>query len=290
MRKLGKQRLIKDSMRNFLHPISEAIMRWIQSLITCALATTLLSVSTAEFASAEKFVPKSRGIPGRREGGGTRGACTDKARQLTAIVPQEMGETVSEYPTFSWALPETEATSAEFVLIDPITNEEIYQTSFPVTGQAGIISITLPKDTTIPPLTIDKSYKWQFAVVCDKPENSIESMGDNSHNATEGMIRRVERSTLLKQQLKGTSPEEQAAIYAREGIWFDAAQLYTQLQREQPNNRKIQQAWREFLDSVALNNLSQEALFPFAARSPLREKVEENVETRTSVNLQKAMK
>ncbi len=271
-----------------LHPIPEEIMRWIHSLMTCALATTLISVSVADFASAEKFVPKSRGIPGRREGGGTRGACTDKARQLTAIVPQEMGETVSEYPTFSWSLPETEATSAEFVLIDPATNAEIYQTSFPVTGQAGIISIAIPKDTTIPPLTIGKNYKWQFAVVCDKPENSIESMGDNSHNATtEGMIRRVEASPLLKQQIKGASSEEQAAIYAREGIWFDAARLYTQLQREQPNNRKVQQAWREFLDSVALTNLSQEAFFPLASTFPVRE----NPETSSpSVNLEKAMK
>jgi hypothetical protein len=250
-------------------------MRWIYSLTTCALATTLLCVSVADVASAEKFVPKSRGIPGRREGGGTRGVCTDKARQLTAIVPQEMGETISEYPTFSWALPATEATSAEFILIDPTTNAEIYQTSFPVTGQAGIISIAVPKDTTIPPLTIGKSYKWQFAVICNKPEDSIESMGDNSHNATtEGMIRRVEASTFLKQQLKGASPEKQAAIYAREGIWFDAAQLYTQLQREQPHNHKVQQAWREFLESVALTNLAQEALFPLAAQTRIPEKVE----------------
>jgi Domain of Unknown Function (DUF928) len=241
-------------------------MRWFRSLMTCALAATLISVSVADSASAQKFVPKSRGVPGRREGGGTRGACTDKDRQLTAIVPQDIGETVSEYPTFSWALPATDATSAEFILIDPTTNEELYQTSFPVTGQAGIISITLPKETSIRPLTIGKSYKWQFAVVCDKPENSIESMGDNSHNATtEGMIRRIEASTQLKQQLKSASPEEQAAIYAREGIWFDAAQLYTQLQREQPNNRKIQQSWREFLESVSLNNVAREPLFPITS-------------------------
>ncbi len=241
-------------------------MRWIRSFITCALATTLISVSLADLASAQKFVPKSRGIPGRREGGGTRGACTDKARQLTAIVPLEMGETVSEYPSFSWALPETEATTGEFILIDPTTNTEIYQTSFPITGQAGIITIAIPKETTIRPLTLGKTYKWQFAVVCDKPESSIESMGDNSHNATtEGMIRRVEVSDSLQQQLKGKSPEEQAGIYAREGIWFDAVQIYTQLQRAQPNNPKVQQAWRVFLESVELNHVAREALFPTAA-------------------------
>jgi Domain of Unknown Function (DUF928) len=240
-------------------------MLWIRSLMTCALATTLI-LSFADIASAQKFVPKSRGIPGRREGGGTRGACTDQARQLTAIVPMEMGETVSEYPSFSWALPETEATSAEFILIDPTTNTEIYQTSFPITGQAGIITIAIPKETTIRPLTIGKTYKWQFAVVCDKPESSIESMGDNSHNATtEGMIRRVEISNVLQQQLKGKSPAEQAGIYAREGIWFDAAQIYTQLQREQPNNPNVQQAWRVFLESVELNHVAREALFPMAA-------------------------
>ena len=248
-------------------------MRWIRSLVTCALAGTLISVSVADFASAQKFVPKSRGIPGRREGGGTRGDCTDNARKLTAIVPQEMGETISEYPTFSWALPETQATSAEFLLIDPTTNTEIYKTSFPVTGQAGIISIAIPKETNVQPLALNKDYKWQFAVTCDKPESSLESMGDNSHNATtEGLIRRVEASAQLKRQIKGQSPAEQAAIYAREGIWFDAAQIYTQLQRQQPTNRKVQQAWRVFLESVELNTVAQEPLLPIlpiASPSPV---------------------
>ena len=244
-------------------------MRWIRSLAIGALAGTLIAVSVADVASAQKFVPKSRGIPGRREGGGTRGDCTTNARKLTAIVPQEMGETISEYPTFSWALPETQATSAEFLLIDPITNTEIYRTSFPVTGQAGIISIAIPKETNIQPLALNKDYRWQFAVVCDKPESSLESMGDNSHNATtEGIIRRVASSASLQQQLKGQSPAEQAAIYAREGIWFDAAQIYTQLQRQQPTNRMVQQAWRVFLESVELNRVVQEPLLPLLPAAP----------------------
>ena len=254
-------------------------MRWIRSFITCALAGTLIAVSVADFASAQKFLPKSRGIPGRREGGGTRGDCPNNARKLTAIVPQEMGETISEYPTFSWALPETQATSAEFLLIDPSTNTEIYRTSFPVTGQAGIISITIPKETNVQPLALNKDYKWQFAVVCDKPESSLESMGDHSNNATtEGIIRRVEFPVSLQQQLKGKSPAEQAAIYAREGIWFDAAQLYTQLQRQQPTNRTVQQAWRIFLESVELNTVVQEPLLPILPSAP------------TPVAIQKAMK
>ena len=238
-------------------------MHWIRSLVTCALAGTLIAVSVADFASAQKFVPKSRGIPGRREGGGTRGDCTDSARKLTAIVPQEMGETLSEYPTFSWALPETQATSAEFLLIDPSTNTEIYKTSFPVTGQAGIISIAIPKETNVRPLALNKNYKWQFAIVCDKPESSPESIGDSSHNATtEGFIRRVKTSARIQQQLQGQPLTEQAAIYAREGIWFDAAQIYTQLQRQQPTNRQVQQAWRVFLESVELNAVVQEPLLP----------------------------
>ena len=238
-------------------------MHWIRSLVTCALAGTLIAVSVADFASAQKFVPKSRGIPGRREGGGTRGDCTDSVRKLTAIVPQGMGETLSEYPTFSWALPKTQATSAEFLLIDPSTNTEIYKTSFPVTGQAGIISIAIPKETNVRPLALNKDYKWQFAVVCDRLESSIESMGDSSHNATtEGLIRRVETSAQLQQQLKGRSLAEQAAIYAREGIWFDAAQIYTQLQRQQPTNRQVQRAWRVFLESVELNTVAQEPMLP----------------------------
>ena len=94
-------------------------------------------------------------------------------------------------------------------------------------------------------------------------------MGDNSHNATtEGIIRRVASSASLQQQLKGQSPAEQAAIYAREGIWFDAAQIYTQLQRQQPTNRMVQQAWRVFLESVELNRVVQEPLLPLLPAAP----------------------
>lgn len=230
-------------------------MRWIRTCLTIAVAGNIMWSAIADnSASAQKFVPKNRGLPGRREGGGTRGACLNSKGNLTAVMPiSNSGLTTSSHPTFSWYVPETEPTMAEFVLLDR-NDQEIYQTTFQVTGKAGIMSLTLPTTTTMPTLKADQQYRWKFAIACDNSDASNDMM-------TEGWVERVTPSRELQAKLVGKSPAEQASLYAAEGIWYDAVQILADLRRSQPTSA-TQANWQNLLQSVELNSLVTEPILP----------------------------
>jgi Domain of Unknown Function (DUF928) len=230
-------------------------MRWIRTCLTIAVAGNIMWGAIADnSATAQKFVPKNRGLPGRREGGGTRGACVNSKGNLTAVMPiSNSGLTTSSHPTFSWYVPETEPTMAEFVLLDR-NEQEIYQTTFQVTGKAGIMSLTLPNTTTMPTLKADQQYRWKFAIACDNSDASNDMM-------TEGWVERVTPSPQLQAKLSGKSPAEQASLYAAEGIWYDAVQILADLRRTQPT-LATQVNWQNLLQSVELNSLVTEPILP----------------------------
>jgi hypothetical protein len=230
-------------------------MRWIRTCLTLAIAVNIIGGAIVDHsASAQKFVPKNRGLPGRREGGGTRGACLNSKGNLTAVMPiSNSGLTTSSHPTFSWYVPETQPTIAEFILLDR-NDQEIYQTTFQITGKAGIMSLTLPKTTSMHSLQVGQQYRWKFSIACDTIDASNDMM-------TEGWIERVTLSSGLQSKLTGQSPAEQASLYAAEGIWYDAAAILAELRRSQPNATS-QINWQNLLSSVDLNSIAIEPLIP----------------------------
>jgi Domain of Unknown Function (DUF928) len=222
-------------------------MRAIRSGLILVAIAGLISSSVADAAFAQKFIPKNRGLPGRREGSGTRGACLKTKGSVVAMMPTtNSGTTLSETPTFSWYVPVTQPTTASFVLIDD-RQQEVYSTEIAIAGQPSILSLTLPK-----PLLIGKSYRWKFGITCDADDPS-------SNMLTEGWIQRLEMTQDLRQQLKGT-PAEQSAVYAKEGIWFDAVSTLLTLRREQPQSAAIAEQWKQLLESVELGQFAQTAI------------------------------
>jgi len=225
-------------------------MRKIRFGLVIAIAASLSISSFVEAGFAQRFVPKNRGLPGRREGSGTRGACLQTQRSIVAIMPQtNSGLTVSAYPTFSWYVPATQPTTVAFVLLDD-RQTELYSTSFQIAGQPGLISLSLPQTANLPPLEVGKTYRWKFSLTCDVDDPSTNMI-------TEGWVQRVELPTVLSNQLQSASVLDQARLYAKEGLWYDAAATFVMLRRTQPNNAAIAQDWKIFLDSVALEDFSK---------------------------------
>jgi hypothetical protein len=62
-------------------------MRLIYVGVALLATTGLLFNSLTESAVAQRFNPKNRGLPGRRQGGGTRGECVTQKAAVTAIMP-----------------------------------------------------------------------------------------------------------------------------------------------------------------------------------------------------------
>ncbi|MCT7984092.1 DUF928 domain-containing protein [Laspinema sp. A4] len=196
------------------------------------------------------------GAPGRRIGGGSRGCSvtgdgpTDHA--LTALVPETtMGLTVEAYPTFFWYLPPTSATGVEFVLMDEKGEKVIYETTFRTKGEAGIVSLNLPENASLPPLEINDSYRWYFSIICNPEDRAADVY-------VQGWVRRIEASASLTEQLAATTSDlERAQVYARNGIWHEAIAMLAKLRRSNPNNADIRSEWQELITSINLQNVAE---------------------------------
>lgn len=226
---------------------------FILSLNTLGLA--IPSVKAVEFTSPDAEPPA------RRVGGGVRGnvessgSCvTDTQKELTALLPKaEVSLTTQEYPMFFWYVPPTSAAMIEFDLIDDITGEIIYQSKIKTDGEVGIISLSLPENTSLPPLEIGKDYYWSFTILCDR-------FNWQFNPSVEGLIRRVEPSANLVQALYQASGLERVTLYAQAGIWHDTIQELATLRRSNPNDTQLMTEWAELLRSVELDALIEEPL------------------------------
>jgi hypothetical protein len=106
-----------------------------------------------------------------------RGGCASSSQlSLTALVPKnKIGRTVSDYPTFFFYLPQTDAELAEFILEDESGNQ-IYQQDLTIKNLSGVIGVSIPANTNVPPLEVGKKYTWKFSLVCDPEDRSSDQV------------------------------------------------------------------------------------------------------------------
>lgn len=210
---------------------------------------------------AQEYTPSGRGMPGRREGGGTRGGCLAQQPSLTALMPStNSGTTLTEHPTFFWYIPENTAAAAEFVLLTA-DNQTVYQTTLPITNQSGIISLALPADGSIPALILDQSYRWYFSLICDPLDRSADTF-------TSGWVQRIQPTPPLTQALATAAPEQQPTIYAQAGIWYDAVATLATLRQTQPQDTALLTQWHTLLKSVGLDPIINYPLVPLPSTAP----------------------
>ena len=234
---------------------SASIATWLGLLLGLFICSLPLLAMAAE------FKPPQRGLPGRREGGGTRDpfACTQGTpSQLTAILPAtNLGLTTAEYPRFFWFMPKTKAKFAEFTLFD--VNEQmddrtpIYKTTFNITGTPGVASLPLPDKATIPPLVVGKDYHWSVALVCNP--------GDRSKDIkVNGWVQRIIPPASLANQLAKASPGNRVVLYANNGLWFDTVTTLAEQRCTHPSDSALAASWAELLKSVQLGTIATQPL------------------------------
>lgn len=196
--------------------------------------------------------PPNRGEPtGRSQGGAGRGC------EPTAIVPATKsnngnllwGLTVSERPQFWFGLPRNLTTQdvVEFILTDDQGNK-IYKTRLEnINTPKGIVSFALPQQT--PPLQIGKTYNWSFSIYCDF------KLIEDIPGEVAGRIKRVPISTTLKNELADAkTPIDKANVYARNGVWFDAATILA-INLRNKQQKEISLTWSELLKQVGLEQV-----------------------------------
>lgn len=201
--------------------------------------------------------PRGPGAPApdNRQGGATRGGeCIEDDTQLTALVPASgIGVTANEYPTVFWYMPKSSASELEFVLRDA-TEREIYSIKYAlakspqglVTSTPGIMSLSVPVLASFSPLEIGQEYRWSLALICNPIDRS-------SDDTVEGKIKRILPDSMLIQKVQQSTPQERITLYANARLWYETVGTMVELQRKQPINYELKEAWRKLLNSVDLD-------------------------------------
>ncbi|MEQ9552416.1 MAG: DUF928 domain-containing protein [Coleofasciculus sp. G3-WIS-01] len=221
-----------------------------------------------------EFTPPSssgQGIARNRDGGGTRGPCiTDPTlgRGPIALVPKSgVGQTIAEYPTLSWYLPENTGWGVELKVRDA-NNQEIYSTKYAfdhytgkdsegneqqyVVGAPGIMSLTLPNlESSVLPPEIGQQYKWQLTLICIPDDPS-------SYVYVDGAFERVQPDPNLARRIQQATPEQRVAMYAKERLWYETLNTLVELRRQSPNDPTLKAAWSRLLSSVGLEQIVEE--------------------------------
>jgi Domain of Unknown Function (DUF928) len=200
---------------------------------------------------------------GSRGSDSTKTICLTVEKDLTALVPEYKigndklvwGLTASKHPTLWFYIPYSgdSVSQVSFELSLPTNeNQTVYKTSIKLPQQPGFISVSLPK--TIPPLAINKFYKWELGVTLNCPLNS--------YVYVDGWIQRVNVDSGLSEQIAQATPKQQAGLYAESGFWYDALTILAQLRRTKQQDRSIAGDWVDLLQSISLDKLASESFSP----------------------------
>jgi len=196
------------------------------------------------------------GAPVNTFAGGTRSdeavGCTGSESAPYALIPASgTGETVAEYPTVFWYMPQTSASSVEFVLRDA-NDKKVYTTTYPlaksadgVVGAPGIRSLTIPALANLSPLEIGQQYHWQLTLICDPEDQRFDIM-------VEGKIKRVALDPILARRVQLATPQQRFALYEKAGLWHEALSTIVELQRDRPNDANLAATWDNLLESEGM--------------------------------------
>ncbi len=233
----------------------------------------------AQQSSGVRYVRRNPSGPpagGRYRGGGTRSltnsenekGCPAVNPPLTALVPFEetprsqpgqppitdvWGYTTQEHPTMWFYMPYTgRAIPASFSIQEEISSTIIYETPVALPKQAGIISIALPPNK--PGLQIGKRYRWFFGVDCKSPAASAAAQ-DAIY--VEGVIIRDSMASAMANRVATAKPDEEAAIYAENGFWFDAVTTLAKLRQQRPQDQILADNWKTLISSMSLSASSR---------------------------------
>ncbi|MEG4044965.1 DUF928 domain-containing protein [Microcoleus sp. Pol17_C1] len=201
------------------------------------------------------FQPPEDGVPGRREGGGTRGLeCPTATTTLTALIPQStMGQTISAKPTFFYYLPVALDKTVQFELADE-RDKTLYKKSFRmVTSRAGVVSVSLASDDNSPALEVGKNYQWYFTIKCN-PKNTTDDV------LVSGWINRTALAPTVQTDLDRSPDRTKLSIFAQQRLWYEYLATLAQLRIESPSDASLAIKWSALLNSVELGKIAQEPL------------------------------
>jgi uncharacterized protein (UPF0335 family) len=207
----------------------------------------LFSFLVADAADAPVYKPPTRGAPGGRVGGGTRGTQRD-VFVLSVLAPDHSGFTTSEQPSLYWYISAPTSLPVELTVMDPQGVQPILETRLSSAGKAGVQRIRLA-DYNVR-LSPGAAYRWFVAVVPDSDRRSKDIMAG-------GAIERVETPEELKAKLAQTVNKDAPFVYAEAGMWYDALRAISDLIEAAPQDQELRKQRAAMLAQVGLPTITE---------------------------------
>ncbi|MGD2181785.1 DUF928 domain-containing protein [Lusitaniella coriacea] len=193
------------------------------------------------------FASPNNPAPVATTGGGVRG---EVESEVIPLLPEtKAGYTIAPRPTLYLYIPPTSVRQVFFSLQDE-NRQTTYQTTLEISGQGGIVSITLPENA--PELEVGKYYAWFFAPI--EPDGILRP---DNYGVT-GWIKRV--AVPSEVQDVSLSPLERAAVYAESGIWYDTLEILASARQVQAENTSLGTEWTDLLKQVGLEAVADRPL------------------------------
>ncbi|PSB44108.1 hypothetical protein C7B80_21785 [Cyanosarcina cf. burmensis CCALA 770] len=203
-----------------------------------------LTFSAAKAGIVLGYVPPSnRPLLQRTEGAASRGCSRDRGTYLQLFAPRDhVAVTMSERPTFLAYMSRTEL-PLSFTLVEEGVPKPVFQREMRLSSP-GVVKFQLPALKLKP-----SRYQWTVALVCNRKFPS-------KNTYVQVKFDRLPLDRGLQRQLKGKTPLQQAQVYARSGIWYEAIAKAHEANTAAKGDRRTQQSYLGLLDSIGLQKVT----------------------------------
>jgi Domain of Unknown Function (DUF928) len=225
-------------------------MKYLKSMVWSSIVVLLLSTPLPLFAADANvpvYNPPSRGAPGGRIGGGTRGG-GQNVFVLSVLAPDHSAFTTNEQPSLYWFISQPTSLPVELTVMDPQGVQPILEARVPAPVKAGIQRVRLA-DYNVH-LAPGGAYRWFVAVIPDADRRSKDILAG-------GAIERVDLQEDVKAKLAKASDKELPFIYAQAGLWYDALKSISDLIDAAPQNQELRNERTALLKQVGLPSTSE---------------------------------
>jgi hypothetical protein len=185
----------------------------------------------------------SGGILPVRVGGGSRGGAADDL-SVEVLVPDQVALTTQAQPSLYWYQSKAAKTLCEVTVTEPKNPQPLLLLKSSTPTPAGIHAIRLTKFHV--KLKPDVVYRWSIAIVVD-PQNRSQDIVAN------GVIKRIDPSPDLAGKLAQASDSDKPALYAENGIWYDALQSISDQIDRAPQDTSLRQQRADLLKQVGMD-------------------------------------
>lgn len=192
------------------------------------------------------YRPPMRGAPASRVGGATRGT-GDASLELSVLAPDHTGLTTRHQPTLYWYLSKPANARLDVTLINDEEIDPVLEKVIGIPESAGIQRLDLATAGTR--LEPGIEYRWFVSIIPDEEQRSNDIVAS-------GTIQYTAPDADLERRVAAADEREQAAIFAENGLWYDAIDALSRAIEHNPDDASLHALRAAMLEQVGLNSVA----------------------------------